>query len=73
MVVYRANDSDAAYLLQILNQHKLSGELERFGTTSYVTIASDRPDIDELARAAGRSVRRVLTLDQLASEPESTS
>ena len=73
MVVYRANDSDAAYLLQILKQHELPAEVERFGTVSYVSIASDHADIPRLARSAGESVREVLTLDQLAAQQGRTA
>ena len=58
LVVYRANDSDAAYLLLILKQHEVAAVLERFGKTCYVTVASDRADIPAWrGRRAGRCVR----------------
>ena len=47
----------------------LSVQVERYGpAVIYVVVRSTRPDIPDLARSAGRSVRPVLTLDQLAGQ-----
>lgn len=65
MQVYRADDVEAIRFIRLLTQQNLPTQLERFGTATYVVVLSERPDVPGLARAAGRSVRRVLSLDQL--------
>ena len=68
MHVYRADEPDATRLLRILGDQGLPAQVERFGPAIYVVVRSTRPDIAHLAQSAGRSVRRVPNLDQLAAE-----
>jgi KaiC/GvpD/RAD55 family RecA-like ATPase len=68
VVVYRADEIEAARLHQLLSAHGVQAEIERFGPkVVYVTVNSTRSDLPALAKSAGRSVRRVYTLDELAS------
>ncbi|HYI59532.1 MAG TPA: hypothetical protein VEX66_15285, partial [Microlunatus sp.] len=63
MVVFQADEVDAARLHKLLASEGLQADIERFGPKSvYVTVNSARPDLPELARSAGRSVRRIYTL-----------
>ena len=68
MQVYRADEADAVRFVRLLSRESLLFEVERFGSkVAYVTVRSLRPDVPELARSAGASVRRVLSLDQLTA------
>ena len=67
MAVYRADEPDAARLHKLLTSQGLPAEIERFGARAvYVIVNSTRSDVPALAKSAGRSVRQVLDLDQLA-------
>lgn len=66
VTVYVADDVHAARLHNLLASEGLAAEIERFGPKAvYVVVDSTRPDLPALARSAGRSIRRVYTLDEL--------
>ena len=66
MLIYRADQSDAAYLHRLLTGQGVPVEIERYGaSTVYIKVNSTRPDIPNLAKSAGRSVRQVFSLDEL--------
>lgn len=67
VAVYRADEPDAWRLHQLLTSQGMPAEIERFGPKAvYVVVNSTSPDVPELAKSAGRSVRLVLDLDLLA-------
>jgi len=67
VAVYRADEPDAARLHKLLTSQGLPAEIERFGARAvYVIVNSTRSDVPALAKSAGRSVRQILDLDQLA-------
>lgn len=65
--VYRGDRADVARLQQVLQASGLPVQLEQYGATTYIVVNSARPDIPTLARTAGRSIRRVPSLDELAN------
>lgn len=66
MQVFRADEADADRFTRLLSREDLPFEVERFGSTvRYVTVKSLRPDLTGLARTAGKSMRRVRSLDEL--------
>lgn len=70
MPTYRADPTDATYFTRLLTRENVPFEVERFdASVTYVAVRSMRPDIPALARSAGRSVRPVLSLEQLAEMP----
>lgn len=66
MPTYRADPTDATCFTRLLARANVPFEVERFdASVTYVAVKSVRPDIPALARSAGRSVRPVLSLEQL--------
>jgi hypothetical protein len=67
MQVYRAEEAEAARLVQILRARGVRAQVERYGPNAvYVVVSADRPEIARLALTAGRTVRRIPTFRDLA-------
>jgi hypothetical protein len=64
--VYRGTELEADRLARLLTQEGLPPAVERYGpAAAYVLVKSHRPDLDQIARSAGRSIRRVFSLEEL--------
>ncbi len=65
-MVFRTDEPDGRRLVELLRDRQVAVSVERYARDAINVLASsDRPDLAVLARTAGRSIRQIVSLDDL--------